>query len=913
MKWTKVIYQGEPPEERSKHSATYIDKKIYVFGGIGSSYFFNDLFVLDTETWNWTKLVTSGQIPSVRAGHAALAAGRKILVIGGFGPGAKGYHNDVYLLDTENLQWKQLRPAGNAPSGRWGHSLVLVGKKAVLFGGYAGGARYHNEMYTLDLEKMQWACATLHGEAPSVRCLQSMLLVDRRLLIFGGFGMSNGVSTFHNDCFLLEIEHLRWRPIATSGHNICGRWGHSAVLVSGHGSSAAKVVVFGGYGPSSEGLRYFNDTCILSTDSFSWSIVPQPLGQGSVPSPRHGHTGVLIDRSRMVVFGGCAEQCNNEVWILHMTDVDLRQSVLAGLAPNGTPTPALAGPMQIRRVLSMPIQRDLAGIYMPQPDAAKESTSPTAADQARVDGSMQRTSPPAMPVISPVTPGTLPPPIPAKQTPIPALGPAVQMPPMGLSPAPPPFPALAPSPALAPVQQQPLMLPILAAASPSPLMSPPPMQMPAPLPATPVVVPPTNAMDALLQNIQQLQMQKAPGPEKEGPSPSPPQPPQLPIMISPANPLALPMPIQPLQPSPPPPLTPPPPSQPPAPRERWEVSMSDLQLKERIGEGAFGEVYRASWLGAEVAVKKLKSAAAVGRSPQLLDEFRKEINVLKDLRHPNIVLFMAACISPADLCIVTEFMHNGSLFHLLHTPQKADIISDELVLLRMVLDVARGINYLHHSGIIHRDLKALNLLVDTNLVVKVADFGLSRTKNISETLTQTNAVGTPAWMAPESLRGEPYTEKSDVYSFGVVLWEIAARSPPWQELHPMQIPIAVGQQGRRLPIPPSARPWLKQLMTRCFAEPPPMRPSFDEILAVLEQTLAYVQQQVAVRNDARYMQSLGPERLCMMCRSAPREMQLFPCGHQVFCSRDALKLREAGRNQCPLCSTPWTYMIKVYS
>uniref|UniRef100_M8BWM6 Serine/threonine-protein kinase CTR1 n=1 Tax=Aegilops tauschii TaxID=37682 RepID=M8BWM6_AEGTA len=125
------------------------------------------------------------------------------------------------------------------------------------------------------------------------------------------------------------------------------------------------------------------------------------------------------------------------------------------------------------------------------------------------------------------------------------------------------------------------------------------------------------------------------------------------------------------------------------------------------------------------------------------------VRIMKRLRHPNVVLFMGAITRVPNLSIVTEFLPRGSLFRLIHRPNN---LLDEKRRLRMALDVARGMNYLHNCTpvIVHRDLKSPNLLVDKNWVVKVCDFGLSRMKN-NTFLSSRSTAGTAEWMAPEVL------------------------------------------------------------------------------------------------------------------------------------------------------------------
>ncbi|XP_058069264.1 serine/threonine-protein kinase EDR1 [Magnolia sinica] len=261
----------------------------------------------------------------------------------------------------------------------------------------------------------------------------------------------------------------------------------------------------------------------------------------------------------------------------------------------------------------------------------------------------------------------------------------------------------------------------------------------------------------------------------------------------------------------------------------WEIPWEDLQLGERIGLGSYGEVYHADWNGTEVAVKKFLDQAFSGDA---LEQFRCEVKIMLRLRHPNVVLFMGAVTRPPNLSILTEFLPRGSLYRLLHRP---NIQLDEKRRLRMALDVAKGMNYLHtsHPTIVHRDLKSPNLLVDKNWVVKVCDFGLSRLKHHTF-LSSKSTAGTPEWMAPEVLRNEPSNEKCDVYSFGVILWELATLRMPWSGMNPMQVVGAVGFQNRRLDIPSEVDPMVAQIICDCWQSDPGLRPSFTQLMAPLK-------------------------------------------------------------------------------
>uniref|UniRef100_K3YQ46 non-specific serine/threonine protein kinase n=1 Tax=Setaria italica TaxID=4555 RepID=K3YQ46_SETIT len=147
----------------------------------------------------------------------------------------------------------------------------------------------------------------------------------------------------------------------------------------------------------------------------------------------------------------------------------------------------------------------------------------------------------------------------------------------------------------------------------------------------------------------------------------------------------------------------------------YEIPWEDLDIGERIGLGSYGEVYHADWNGTEVAVKKFLDQDLSGVS---LEQFKCEVRIMSRLRHPNVVLFLGYVTQSPNLSILTEYLPRGSLYRLLHRPNSQ---VDEVRRLKMALDVAKGMNYLHssHPTIVHRDLKSPNLLVDKNWVVKV--------------------------------------------------------------------------------------------------------------------------------------------------------------------------------------------------
>lgn len=213
-------------------------------------------------------------------------------------------------------------------------------------------------------------------------------------------------------------------------------------------------------------------------------------------------------------------------------------------------------------------------------------------------------------------------------------------------------------------------------------------------------------------------------------------------------------------------------------------------------------------------------------------EFAQEIHIMRKLRHKNVVQFIGASTRPPHFFIVTEYMSGGSIHDFLH--QQKGVLSFPS-LLRVAVDVSKGMNYLHQKNIIHRDLKAANLLMDEDGVVKVADFGVARVQAQSGVMTA--ETGTYRWMAPEVIEHRPYDRKADVYSFGIVLWELLTGQLPYENLTPLQAAIGVVQKGLRPKIPRYAHPMIVDLLKKCWLQDPSLRPEFSEITRLLQQTL----------------------------------------------------------------------------
>ena len=292
--------------------------------------------------------------------------------------------------------------------------------------------------------------------------------------------------------------------------------------------------------------------------------------------------------------------------------------------------------------------------------------------------------------------------------------------------------------------------------------------------------------------------------------------------------------------------------------QQLRIKQDDVEIVENnIGRGAFGDVHKAKYNGIFVAIKTVTTI-----EKETLLNFRNEVLIMNQLRHPNIIMLLGAVWSKEMVGVVLEFAERGSLSEILKKEKNVGGVEEwswRNRKLQIATDVAEGMRFVHGTGyydefsgehkenLLHRDLKTGNILLTENWRSKVADFGSTKVIGAGADDESMTMTGTPMYMAPEIVRGEKYDKSCDVYSFAVVLYAMAVEKGNVQEgflavansLHhtntaSMALMNLVAEHAVRpnlskLDAPES----LKMLIGRCWADRPKSRPTFPQVIDIL--------------------------------------------------------------------------------
>ncbi|CAA3031481.1 mitogen-activated protein kinase kinase kinase NPK1-like isoform X2 [Olea europaea var. sylvestris] len=254
---------------------------------------------------------------------------------------------------------------------------------------------------------------------------------------------------------------------------------------------------------------------------------------------------------------------------------------------------------------------------------------------------------------------------------------------------------------------------------------------------------------------------------------------------------------------------------------------------ELIGYGAFGRVYMGMNLdsGELLAVKEVAIAvnSASKKTQDQITELEKEVNLLKNLSHPNIVRYLGTAREEDSLNILLEFVPGGSISSLLGKFGSFP----ESVIRMYTKQLLFGLEYLHQNKIMHRDIKGANILVDNKGCIKLVDFGASKKVVALATMTGAKSMkGTPYWMAPEVIRQTGHSYSADIWSVGCTVIEMATGKPPWSQQYQEEFAALfhVGTTKSHPPIPAHLSIEAKDFLLKCLQKEPDFRLSASDLL-----------------------------------------------------------------------------------
>ncbi|KAJ8402184.1 hypothetical protein AAFF_G00370490 [Aldrovandia affinis] len=279
------------------------------------------------------------------------------------------------------------------------------------------------------------------------------------------------------------------------------------------------------------------------------------------------------------------------------------------------------------------------------------------------------------------------------------------------------------------------------------------------------------------------------------------------------------------------------------------VDRHKLTLGKTLGEGEFGSVMEGLLTQEEfvlkVAVKTMKSEFAICTRSEM-EDFLREAACMKEFDHANVMRLLGVCLQTVESegypspVVILPFMKHGDLHSYLLYSRLGDcpVFLPSQMLVKFMTDIARGMEYLSSKNFIHRDLAARNCMLNENMTVCVADFGLSKKIYNGDYYRQGRISKMPVkWIAIESLADRVYTTKSDVWSFGVTMWEIATRGQtPYPGVENSEIYDYL-RQGNRLKQPPDCLDSIYSLMFSCWLLSPKDRPGFESLCCELEKAL----------------------------------------------------------------------------
>ncbi|XP_063990705.1 tyrosine-protein kinase CSK-like [Diachasmimorpha longicaudata] len=249
----------------------------------------------------------------------------------------------------------------------------------------------------------------------------------------------------------------------------------------------------------------------------------------------------------------------------------------------------------------------------------------------------------------------------------------------------------------------------------------------------------------------------------------------------------------------------------------WVIQTHELELRECIGKGEFGDVLLGVYRGERVAVKMLKD------NSEAAQRFLAEASLMTSLIHDNLVKLLGLVFNNQHMYLVTEYMSKGSLVDYLRSRGRLHVTKKDQI--NFTYDTCAGMAYLESRHVVHRDLAARNVLVAEDNSAKVSDFGLARDENFS-----LDGGKLPIkWTAPEALKQNKFSNKSDMWSFGILLWEIYSFGRVPYPRIPLADVVKCVEKGYKMEAPDGCPSEVYDIMKQAWDLQPERRPSFHDI------------------------------------------------------------------------------------
>lgn len=251
--WSEPDMKGTLPVPRDSHSCTTVGDKLFVFGGTDGNVPLKDLHILDTSTNTWVAPYVRGEGPEAREGHSAALIGKRLFIFGGCGKSSdtpvEEYFDDLYILNTETMVWKRMATTGIPPAKRNSHTCVSWKNKIIVIGGEDTQNYYMSDVQMLDTDTLTWTKLVTNGELLPPRAGHTTIALGNNLFVFGGFTDSEDL---YDDLYMFDLESYKWTKVMTAGVGPSARFSMAGSTL--HPQHGGVLVFMGGCNKTLEAL-----------------------------------------------------------------------------------------------------------------------------------------------------------------------------------------------------------------------------------------------------------------------------------------------------------------------------------------------------------------------------------------------------------------------------------------------------------------------------------------------------------------------------------------------------------------------------------------------------------------------------------------------------------------------------------